>query len=162
MQQARQPISRFPDNIIESDDMVVILNARATVLLNTSFRQIRQQKQVIKLAALALKLWRWRTDRMDWADIMSDLKPTDEEYAWIAQKMILLIRDDIYHYLTDAIQELHPTERVEQQKHIDVFLESVSTWRKLINRQFAAARGHEHPIETGAKFNLKMIRSRHY
>jgi hypothetical protein len=162
MQQARQPIPRFPNNIVESDDMVVILNARATVLLNASFRELRQQKQVIKLAALALELWQRRNVRTNWDEFMSESNTTDEQYAYIIQKLLLLIRNDIYQYLTSAIQEFHNTERVEQEKHIDVFLESANTWRKMINRQIEATRGHEHPIETGAGFNYKMSKSRHH
>ncbi|KAF1916950.1 hypothetical protein BDU57DRAFT_557086 [Ampelomyces quisqualis] len=162
MQQARQPIPRFPHNIIENSDMVVILNARATVLLNASFRELRQQKQIIKLAALALKLWRSRTDHTEWADVMSDLGTTDEERAWIILYLLQLIRDDVYQCLNSAIQEFHNTEGVEQKRHIDVFRESANTWRKLTNRRNEAARGCEHPIESKHRFDLRIIRSRHY
>jgi hypothetical protein len=46
----------FPTNILYSNDMTVILNARATVLLNMSFHCLWQQARVIELSSLALWL----------------------------------------------------------------------------------------------------------
>jgi hypothetical protein len=43
-------------NIIHSDDMCVIVNARATVLLNISFHGLEQQKRIVALSSLAVWL----------------------------------------------------------------------------------------------------------
>jgi hypothetical protein len=55
-QYRQQKAPHFPTNIIDSDDMCVILNARATVLLNTSFYGLEQQKRIVALSSLAIWL----------------------------------------------------------------------------------------------------------
>jgi hypothetical protein len=47
----------LPKTMMESADMIVILNARGTVLLNPAFYQWRYQGRVVALAMLAADLW---------------------------------------------------------------------------------------------------------
>jgi hypothetical protein len=159
-QQARQPAPHFPTNIIESDDMTMILNARATVLLNVSFRDLSQSVHVVKLSALALALWTSRETETDWGYGMFDKGSEEEENAWVLQRMIQLVRDDIYHLLYNAIDDFADADRVEQQQHIDIFMESLKTWQKMINRQTRAARGLDHFVESKDNYPDRMSRLR--
>jgi hypothetical protein len=159
-QQARQPAPHFPTNIIESDDMTMILNARATVSLNVSFRNLSQPMHIIKLSELALALWISRQTETDWGYGMFDRGSEAEESAWVAQRMIQLVRDDIYQPFCNAVDESADADRVEQQPHIDVFMKSVRTWQKMINRQNQAARGLDHPIESKDYYPARMARLR--
>jgi hypothetical protein len=128
--------------------MLVILNARATVLLNISFRNLSQPKQIVKLSNLALTLWLSRVTETDWGYSMFDKGSEDEENAWILQRLILLIRDDVYQHLCSAIDDFAEPERGEQQRHIGVFVESMRTWQKITNRHFNSMRGYEHDVES--------------
>lgn len=48
--------SEFPF-ICDSEDMVAILNARGTVILNSNFHDTHEQKSIIKVATAAITLW---------------------------------------------------------------------------------------------------------
>jgi hypothetical protein len=147
LQRTRQPTLDFSTHITQSEDMIVILNARATVLLNVSFRNLTQAKQIVELSSLALTLWQSRVAETDWGYRMFDRGSEDEENAWIFQRLIVLIRDDIYQHLCSVINDLTDAEKFEQQRHIDVFVESMRTWQKMTNRHFKSMWGFEHDVE---------------
>lgn len=123
--------------------MPIILNARATALLNISLRNMSQSKHIVKLASLARCLFSApKTGTLIESDI------SDEEKVWMLQRMIQLIRDDIYTLLISISQNYTEADRKEQQRYIDVLLRSATTWRKIINRQVLSARRHEHQFES--------------
>jgi hypothetical protein len=93
----------------------MILNARATVLLNVSFRNLSQPMHIIKLSELALALWISRQTETDWGYGMFDRGSEAEESAWVAQRMIQLVRDDIYQLFCNAVDESADADRVDQQ-----------------------------------------------
>ncbi|KAF2036095.1 hypothetical protein EK21DRAFT_106201 [Setomelanomma holmii] len=51
------PNSPVAHVLTESEDMMVILNARGTVMLNMCFRNTSTQRQIVVLASLAIQLW---------------------------------------------------------------------------------------------------------
>jgi hypothetical protein len=61
VQLARQRVGEvllsLPKTMMESADMIIILNARGTVLLNPSFDGLDQQWRIVALAMLAVDLW---------------------------------------------------------------------------------------------------------
>jgi hypothetical protein len=142
--------------------MTVILNARATVLLNVSFRGLSQSVHIIKLSSLAMALWSERRTETDWGYGMFDKGSEDEEHAWVLQRMILLLRDDIYKLFYSAIDEFAEGDRVEQKRHIDVFVESVETWQNMINRHTQAAKGHENFVESKDGYSDRMAHLRQF
>jgi hypothetical protein len=150
--EACQPIPQFPLRILDSDDLLVILNARATVLLNISFRNRSQSRHIVTLSSLARFLFsvhRIESDRIGG-------ETSQEERAWMIRRMLQLIRDDVYQLLTYASQEFIQAEREEQQRHLDAFCTSAMTWQNLINRQIKSARGHSHRFESGEGFPDRM------
>jgi hypothetical protein len=152
LKQARQPALDFPTHITQSEDMLVILNARATVLLNVFFRNLTQAKQIVKLSSLALNLWQSRVAETDWGYRMFDRGSEDEENAWIFQRLIVLIRDDIYQHLCSVINGFTDAEKFEQQRHIDIFVESMRTWQKKTNRHLMAKWRPVHGVERNTDY----------
>jgi hypothetical protein len=55
-QQIQQVLAGIPKEMMDSKDMVIILNARGTVLLNMAFRGHPNQKSIVALASLAKTL----------------------------------------------------------------------------------------------------------
>jgi hypothetical protein len=159
---ARQPATSIPRNIIESDDMIMILNARGTALLNVSFRALSQQIHIVKLSTLALRVWAALPPCSTDAQIPFDEGATDEEKIWILQRLIQLIRDDIYLVISRAVEHFKPAERDEQQRHITVFRESMATWQKMMNRQIRSAGNYQHIVESSDDFALQMHRLREW
>ncbi|KAH7398794.1 hypothetical protein DE146DRAFT_504894 [Phaeosphaeria sp. MPI-PUGE-AT-0046c] len=158
--QARRAAPPFPTDIIESEDMTIILNARATVLLNISFRGLDQAKNVIKLANLALSLWLSRRTETAWGYGMLDRGSEDEEHAWIVHKFLVLIRDDICRHLARAIGHFSEAETAEQLRHITVFFQSLRTWQQIINRKNNMSVGLQHAVESRHDFPVIMARIR--
>lgn len=140
--------------------MTTILNARATVLLNVSFRGLTQTKKVIKLASLALSLWQSRRIEIAWGYDILDRGSEDEGHAWVVHKFLVLIRDDICRHLSRAIGHFSETETAEQIQHITVFLQSLRTWQQIINRKNNMALGLQHAVESRADFPATMARLR--
>jgi hypothetical protein len=143
-QQARQSDYQVPLNITDSEDMLVILNARATALLNISFRNLRQPKHIVKLASLATCLFSaHKTGPVIIGDDVSD-----EEKIWMLRRMIQLIRDDIYNLLLSVIEDYTHADHIEQERHIDVLQKTVITWRRIISKQVHSARRETHNFES--------------
>jgi hypothetical protein len=158
----RQPASCTSRNITESDDMIMILNARGTALLNLSFRALPQQTHIVKLSALALRVWAAVPPCSNGAQIPFDKGVTDEEKAWMIHRLIQLIRDDIYLVVSGALEQFTPAERDEQQRHIAVFQESMATWQKMVNRQIRSAGNYQHIVEYRYGFAPQMHRLREW
>jgi hypothetical protein len=157
--EAQLPVPRSPLNILDSDDMLVILNSRATVLLNISFRTCIYSKRVVILASLARFLFATRKNAPGGLFRITDSldrEATKEEQAWMVFRMLQIIRDDIYQLLTRASHELVEAERQEQQRHINIFNRSVATWQHMMNKQIKSARGHDHLFESRHYFPGRM------
>jgi hypothetical protein len=95
--------------------MLVILNARATALLNISFRNLSQSKHIVELASLAIYLF---SARKTGSDMIED-GVSDEEKIWMLKRMIQLVRDDIYTLLLSVDQDLTYADRAEREPHED-------------------------------------------
>jgi hypothetical protein len=140
----RQPTPQAPLNITDSEDMLVILNARATALLNISFRDLSQPKHIVKLASLAIHLF---STRKTGSDIIED-DVSDEEKIWMMKRMIQLVRDDIYTLLLSVVQDLTYADRAEQKQHVANLMRTARTWRLIVNKQVHSARRHAHKFES--------------
>lgn len=57
-QAAEEPAFSFPKSMTECDDMVAILNARGTVMLNLFFHGSSAQQHIAALAKLAVRMWK--------------------------------------------------------------------------------------------------------
>lgn len=158
--QARRTAPPYPTNIIESEDMTAILNARGTVLLNTAFRNLSHMRKVIQLANLAL--WLWQSRRLQSASGygMLDRDSEAEEKAYIAHRFLVLIRDDIYRHIQQAIGHFSDSETTEQKLHIDVFSQSMRTWQQITNRKNNSAAGLHHAVEPKGDFSATLSRLR--
>lgn len=132
--------------------MLFILNARATVLLNLSFRGRHQSVHVVTLSSLARCLFSAR--RTDTDLVGRDI--SDEEKLWMIQRMLQLIRDDVYQVFVHASQDFVDAEQEEQRQHLSIFCSSLKTWQSMINRQIQSARGHHHQIESKDGFSDRM------
>ena len=53
--------------LYQSEDMIAILNARGTVLLNSAFAGLYEQVEIVKLAMLAVDLYHGRVSNLDLA-----------------------------------------------------------------------------------------------
>jgi hypothetical protein len=124
--------------------MVVLLNARATALLNVFFHNLTQSKHIVKLASLAVCLFTMRKSGSD--TIEGNF--SDEEKVWMLERMIQLVRDDIYALLVSVSQDHTPADRTEQQQHVDILRRTVTMWQRIINKHVQAARGHNHQFES--------------
>lgn len=82
-QEAREPAPCFPKNMTESDDMIVILNARGTVILNFSFRRHSHQIHIVALAALAVRLWGVLSAGAKEGDVQFPNGISSEAKAWM-------------------------------------------------------------------------------
>jgi hypothetical protein len=150
--EAREPVADVPLNILESNDMLVILNARATVLLNFSFRGRHQSTHVVTLSSLARCLFSARKTDSD----LVGRDTSEEEKLWMIHRMLQLIRDDVYQILVHASQDFVEAEQEEQRQHLSTFCESLKTWKNMINRQIQLARGHYHQVESNDGFSDRM------
>lgn len=52
-----EALSRIPRTLLKSRDMIMILNARGTVILNPAFHSSYQAQRIVALATLAAELW---------------------------------------------------------------------------------------------------------
>lgn len=154
--EARQLVAEVPLNILESDDMLVILNARATVLLNLSFRGRHQAVHVVTLSSLARCLFSARRTDSD----LVGRDTSDEEKVWMIQRMLQLIRDDVYQIFVHTSQDFVEAEQEEQRQHLSTFCTSLKTWQNMINRQIQSVRGHHHQIESKDGFSDRMAELR--
>ncbi|KAH4010384.1 hypothetical protein JI435_155480 [Parastagonospora nodorum SN15] len=150
--EAREPVADVPLNILESNDMLVILNARATVLLNFSFRGRHHSTHVVTLSSLARCLFSARRTDSD----LVGRDASEEEKLWMIHRMLQLIRDDVYQILVHASQDFVEAEQEEQRQHLSTFCASLKTWQNMINRQIQSARGHFHQIESNDGFSDRM------
>ncbi|CAO2651077.1 Nn.00g093740.m01.CDS01 [Neocucurbitaria sp. VM-36] len=106
------------EKVIENEDMVAILNARGTVLLNMCFHDTPQQKKIVKLAALAqFMLGNCARRRYSQAH--------DPAFHC----MLPLIRDDIQKHMLEAISNFRPWHSRDQDRHILTFKTRVQTWK---------------------------------
>jgi hypothetical protein len=119
-----QQSQSYPKLLCDSDDMIAILNARGTVLLNMYFSHTLEQLHIVKLASLAVGLWAQRP-----VDI-------NEERYRVIHCMILLIRDDIQQHLLSAVNNFDVNALLEQHRHIEILTESVATWRNMVSRSW--------------------------
>jgi hypothetical protein len=132
--------------------MLVILNARATALLNISFRNLSQSKHIVELASLAIYLF---SARKTGSDMIED-GVSDEEKIWMLKRMIQLVRDDIYTLLLSVDQDLTYADRAEQKRHIANLMRTVRTWRLIVNKQVHSMRRHAHKFESQDDYSGRM------
>lgn len=124
----QQPPS-YPRILCDSVDMLAILNARGTVLLNMSFANTPEQLYIVKLASLATSFW------------TQPAVDGDEERHWVLNHMIPLIRDDIQQHLLSATTWFDAQTLQSQQRHIEILKESVATWRNMVSRALGLSTG---------------------
>jgi hypothetical protein len=146
----------------ESDDMIMILNTRGTALLNLSFCGNPKQSHIVKLSALALRLWALQQPGSYITPIPFDRGVTEEEKAWIIHRLIQLVRSDVYSVVTQAIAYFTPAEHEDQARHIRIFHQSLITWQKMVNRQIRHAGNYQHVVETQDGFAAQMARLREW
>ncbi|KAF1852130.1 uncharacterized protein K460DRAFT_362898 [Cucurbitaria berberidis CBS 394.84] len=134
-QARRQQPVELGANLFENEDMITILNARGTVLLNMCFHNTPQQRKVIKLSELALLIWREYK-------LLSTLSTQSTEDSQVCdpaiQHMIPLIRDDIQKHMLDAISAFSPQHKRDQERHIQIFKTSVQTWKMMRTKRTMA------------------------
>jgi hypothetical protein len=140
----------------------MILNARGTALLNLAFRGNPKQSHIVKLSALALRLWALQLPSSNITPVPFDRDVSDADRTWIIYRLIQLVRSDVYSLVAQAIEDFTPDEQDEQARHIAVFLQSALTWQKLVNRQIRLAGPYQHVAETRDGFPAQMARLREW
>ncbi|KAH7075911.1 hypothetical protein BKA63DRAFT_565956 [Paraphoma chrysanthemicola] len=155
------PPNRLPRTLTDSDDMMAILNARGTVLLNMCFRTSHIDVCVLSLSFLAIHLW---------ADVALGAKRgtfrykkrlDDDGKAWMLSRLILMVRDDIQRLLEIHVEyHLIDAERVEQAQHISVFQSSYVAWQKMINKRIMNAGPDENRVHSRNDYTVLMEKSR--
>ncbi|KAF1941946.1 hypothetical protein EJ02DRAFT_422523 [Clathrospora elynae] len=124
-------------SLMRNDDMMVILNARGTVLLNMMFNNTPQQKSIVKLASLASTMWRRNT-----VPITDHFVPKGPEGRTFkdareanhsAVRMISHIREDIQKHMKEAIEGFSAVYKKTQEDSINIFKERVETFKTMRN-----------------------------
>ncbi|KAH7116805.1 hypothetical protein B0J11DRAFT_583518 [Dendryphion nanum] len=118
--------SNFP-SLYDSEDMLAILNARGTVILNSAFYGTVEQKSIIKLATAAIALW------TQWASFGHPIpgerpdscfeNPFELRYKY----MIPLIREDIHLRISMLLNM--STTKLQDMFITNTFLQSIKDWR---------------------------------
>jgi hypothetical protein len=151
-----RPPPSLPRTLTESDDMMVILNARGTAMLNTGFRNTSLQKQIVMLASLAIRLWLDIPLRAHGGCFRFTGHFDDDGKAWMASHLILMIRDDIQQLLKQGAEYLVDAEQTEQMEHFRVFKLSYVSWQKTVNRRIAKAGPLEHSVQARDDYPVLM------
>ncbi|KAJ4313462.1 hypothetical protein N0V94_006949, partial [Neodidymelliopsis sp. IMI 364377] len=100
--------------LMENDDMLVILNARGTVVLNPAFAYTEERIEIAKLAWLALSIWHNRIELPLAGAVV------------IFQELLKLVRDDVETLLFSAISGFSASVHDSQLSHINVLVQR--TW----------------------------------
>lgn len=150
--------------IIDDEDMLCILNARGTVVLNTLFAHAPEQKAIVKLAEAALHLFKmWAAtnpsdavsqDRCDLEVCESTCtvfcylltKPQYQRF----KKMILVIREDIQTHMLNYLGRMEWSTQVHYARPISVLKDKIDAWRFLALRRVDDDTRYERP-HTNAK-----------
>ncbi|KAH7090239.1 hypothetical protein FB567DRAFT_286554 [Paraphoma chrysanthemicola] len=155
------PRNRLPRTLAESDDMMAILNARGTVLLNMCFRTSYTDLFILSLSFLAIHLWKDMALGAKGGMFKYRNGLDDDAKVWILSRLILMIRDDIQKLFEIRLDNhLNDAERVEQDQHITVFQSSYVAWQKMINKRTKNARPHENSVQSRHDYPSLMNRSR--
>ncbi|KAH6618455.1 hypothetical protein C7974DRAFT_440665 [Boeremia exigua] len=101
--------------LVQNADILAILNARGTVLLNGAFAEYREASYIVRLAELALDVYHGR---------VIDNAP----------QLVPLIRDDVQSHMQMVITKWAEYIRQRQQHYIDVLNHDISEWRRSWNK----------------------------
>jgi hypothetical protein len=108
--------------LLENDDMLVILNARGTVVLNPAFAYTEERIEIAKLAWLALSIWHNRIELPLAGAVV------------IFQELLKLVRDDVETLLFSAIAGFSASVHDSQLSHINVFAQRVWVCRRALSQ----------------------------
>jgi hypothetical protein len=99
-------------------------------MLNVLFQDTPAQENIIKLASLAVRMWkvlRYKTTAPD------GISPNG--IPRVLERLLLMIRDDIQQHLISATAHTLDMDPLQHPLHKTVLQQSVATWQKIINRR---------------------------
>ncbi|KAJ4368909.1 hypothetical protein N0V83_005991 [Neocucurbitaria cava] len=135
--------SEIHASIFDDENMMAILNARGTVLLNMCFHNTPQQLKIVKLAAMAQLINRHVSRPVkaprhakDYSILLTKSCAGQSQVFYAATQCILpLIRDDIETLMLEAISDFSEKDKQVQLDYIFDLQRRAQTWKAWFTMQ---------------------------
>ncbi|KAF2655802.1 hypothetical protein K491DRAFT_715946 [Lophiostoma macrostomum CBS 122681] len=129
----------FIPDLLQDENMVAILNARGTAVMNAYFQGTPEQAMIVKLADTAVHLYNeWKATAHHPVSFYEGEDPSDNPAFRRYKLMVLALRDDIQTHMTRRLYRLTTAQGIAQLRAYDILQERIDTWRWYAARTIAA------------------------